>query len=146
MRIIAAVALLVVAVIAFGRSVYAQCSDVVGCAGQKAEAAARLAEFRRATAVAERAATAEAKQVSDLATAMAFKTQTPTPPSATPQPVTITPSATSQPTVLVIVVTPTALEQQKAIEQPKSNTLSIVPMLAAGALILGIAYWIFRRL
>lgn len=109
MRLIAILfALVLIAVSA--QCAQAQCEDWAGCAGQRADAQAKLSEWYRATAEAiqeERRAVATERAYDRMmaltATEAARPTQTPM-PTATQPPATITPIPTATSTQIVIVV------------------------------------------
>ena len=145
--------------IAFTGRVWAQCSDYAGCAGQRADAQAKLSEWYRATAQAvaeERRAIATERAYDRMmaltATEMARPTRTATPtpmPTATRLPIaTVTPSpiATSaqvmvmQMTVQVTVQVTVQGIPEKATGGTSSTTLAVIGtvllVLIFGAVIL----------
>lgn len=101
--------------LAFTQRVRAQCEDYAGCAGQRADAQAKLSEWARGTAEAvaeERRAIATDRAYDRMmaltATQLARPTRTATPtpmPTATPMPtITTTPQPSATGTQIVVVV------------------------------------------
>lgn len=129
-----AVTLLIVAVyLAFpARLTSAQCNDYAGCAGQRADANAKLGQWARETAVAiaeeRRAAATERayeRMIALTATEAARPTKTPVPTVTAWPTATSLPTATPQPVATVTSV-PIVTTEAKIVETaPRVNTSGI---------------------
>lgn len=134
MKHLAVTSLIVIVCFAFASRVYAQCDDYATCAGQRADAQAKLGQWAQETAQAkaeERRAVATDRAYNRMialtATEMARPTKTPVPT------VTVQPSATSLPTA-----TNTPVPVATVTSAP-----SATPNL--GATVVGIAVQVLQR-
>mgnify|MGYP000157910054 CR=1 FL=1 len=148
MRFSAAVCALIVC-LAFAGRVWAQCSDYAGCAGQRADAQAKLNEWYRATAQAvqeERRAMATERAYERMmaltATEAARPTRTPTPtPTPVPTlmlvvPSTPIPTMTSTQVVVVVQVVQTIQVTVQAAPEKRTEGASPVGWLIVGTVLL----------
>lgn len=155
MKPLAVFVLIVAVYLAFpARFASAQCNDYAGCAGQRADANAKLGAWARETAVAiaeeRRAAATERayeRMVALTATEAARPTKTPVPTVTAWPTATSLPSATPQPAQIIVQVVVTQTQQPVNIQpetRAKSNTAGYIVVFGSLALIVAGIYILFR--